>query len=42
MTIITAVEKEYGIRLRNVEIIRLKSVGDLQVLIDAKLHKGSC
>ena len=41
MVIIAAVEKEYGIRLRNVEIIKMKSVGDLQALIDSKLHKGS-
>lgn len=41
MVIIAAVEKEYGIRLRNVEIIKMKSVGDLQALIDLKLRKGS-
>lgn len=41
MVIIAAVEKEYGIRLRNVEIIKMKSVGDLQALINSKLHKGS-
>ena len=36
MQIISAVEQEYGIRFRNVEIIKLKSVGDLQILIDSK------
>lgn len=36
MQIIAAVEQEYGIRLRNLEIIKLKSVGDLQILIDSK------
>jgi acyl carrier protein len=41
MRIITAVEGEYGIRLRNVEIIKLKSVGDLQILIDSKISKGN-
>jgi len=41
MMIITAVEKEYCIRLRNVEIIKMKSVGDLQALIDSKPHKRS-
>lgn len=39
MKIISAVEKSFSIRFRNVEIIRLKSVGDLQTLIDAKLQR---
>jgi len=35
--IIMAVEEAYGIRLRTLEIIRLKNVGELQKLVDNKL-----
>ena len=35
--IIAAVEKEYGIRFRTLEIIRLQTVGDLQAAVDKKL-----
>ncbi len=35
--IICAIEKAYKIKFRNVEIVRLRSVGDLQKLIDQKL-----
>jgi acyl carrier protein len=34
--IITAVENEFKIRIKPLEAIRLKTVGDLQRLIDAK------
>jgi acyl carrier protein len=34
--IITAVEAEYGIHFKTVEVIRLKNVGDLQALVDQK------
>jgi len=34
--IITAVEQEYGIRLTTLEVIRLKTVGDLQKQVDKK------
>lgn len=36
VSILAAVEKEYGIRLRGLEVIRLKTVGDLQALVDRK------
>ena len=32
--IIVAIEKEYNIRLRSLEVIRLKNLGELQALID--------
>ncbi len=32
--IISAVEKEYSVRFKTLEVIRLKSVGDLQKLVD--------
>lgn len=34
--ILSAVEEEYGIRFRAVEVLRLKSIGDLQTLIDSR------
>lgn len=34
--ILTAIEKEYGIRFRSLEVIRLKNIGQLQTLIDTK------
>lgn len=34
--VLVAVEKEYGIRLKSLEVLRLKSVGDLQRLVDSK------
>jgi len=34
--ILSAIEKEYGIRLKVVEILRLNNLGDLQRLIDSK------
>jgi len=35
--IITSIEEGYGIRFKTVEVIRLKNVGQLQRLIDAKM-----
>lgn len=37
--VITAVEAEYGLRFRSVELIRLRNVGDLQALIDRNTPK---
>ncbi len=37
--ILSAVEAEYGIRLRALEVVRLHRVGDLQELIDRKTGK---
>jgi acyl carrier protein len=34
--VLVAVEKEYGIRLKSLEVLRMKNVGDLQRLVDAK------
>jgi len=34
--LIAAIEKEYGIRFKTLEIIRLKNVGDLQAAVDKK------
>jgi acyl carrier protein len=35
--ILTAVENEFGIRFRGLEVVRLKNVGELQALVDKKL-----
>jgi acyl carrier protein len=34
--IIIAIEKNYGIRFKTLEVIRLKNVGQLQRLVDTK------
>ena len=36
VNIITSIEESYGIRFKTLEIIRLKNVGQLQRVIDAK------
>lgn len=35
--VICAIEESYGIRFRTLEVLRLKNVGDLQILVDSKL-----
>jgi acyl carrier protein len=35
--VLAAVEKEFGITFRSLEVLRLKNVGDLQALVDRKL-----
>lgn len=37
VNVILAVEKNYNIRFKNIEILRLKNVGDLQKLVDSKI-----
>ncbi len=34
--IIAAVEAEFGVRLKTLEVLRLKNIGELQALIDSK------
>ncbi|MFA5275295.1 MAG: acyl carrier protein [Candidatus Omnitrophota bacterium] len=34
---LAVIEKEYGIRFKTVEVLRLKNLGDLQVLVDNKI-----
>lgn len=38
--ILAAVEKEYGIRFRGLEVVRLKNVGELQDLVARKKQQG--
>lgn len=40
LTIIAAVEKEFGVRLKSLEVLRLKNIGELQRLVDRKLGKA--
>lgn len=37
INVIIAVEKEYGVRFKNIDILRLKNIGDLQKLVDSKV-----
>jgi acyl carrier protein len=37
VAILAAVEKEFGVRFRSLEVIRLRSIGELQALLDRKL-----
>ena len=36
VAIITAVEAEYGVRFSTLEVLRLKTIGDLQTLVERK------
>lgn len=36
INVIIAVEKEYSVRFKNIEVLRLKCIGDLQKLVDSK------
>lgn len=40
MRIIAAVEQRFKIRLRGLEVMGLKKIGDLQALVDRKTKKG--
>jgi acyl carrier protein len=37
--IISAVEAEYGIRFKTLDLLKLRNVGDLQVLVDRQIAK---
>ena len=39
--ILCAVEQEYGIRFRTMEVLRLRNVGELQALVDRKLEEAA-
>ena len=40
LNVITAVEKEYSIRFKAYELLKLKDVGDLQDVINSKLSSA--
>mgnify|MGYP001613471680 FL=1 len=39
VSILAAVEDEFGVRFKGLEVIRLKNVGELQALVDRKCKK---
>ncbi len=39
VNIILAVEKNFSVKFKSYEVLRLKNVGDLQKLVDSKLGK---
>jgi acyl carrier protein len=39
INVVSAVEGQFGVRFKNVEVLKLKNVGDLQRLVDSKLGK---
>lgn len=39
VNVITAIEKNYGVRFKSIEVLKCKNVGDLQKLIDSKLNQ---
>ena len=41
VNVILAVEKHFNIRFKNLEVLRLKNVGELQKLVDTKLGKNN-
>jgi len=40
INVILAVEKEYKIRFKNIEILRLRNIGELQDLINSKIQNA--
>lgn len=38
INVILAVEKEYNVRFKNIEVLKLKNIGDLQKLVDSKTN----
>lgn len=39
VNVVLAVEKQFGVRFSNVEVLRLTNVGELQRLVNSKLTK---
>jgi len=39
INVILAIEKEYNLRFKSIEVLRCKNIGELQKLIDSKLPK---
>lgn len=37
--VIAAIERAYAIRFKTLEVLRMKNIGDLQRLVDAKLAR---
>ena len=39
INVIVAIEKEFQVRFRSIEVLKCKNLGDLQKLVDSKLNK---
>jgi acyl carrier protein len=39
INVILAIEKEYGVRFKSIEVLKCKNIGDLQKLCDSKIAK---
>lgn len=39
INVILAIEKEYGVRFKSIEVLKCKNIGDLQKLCDSKVAK---
>jgi acyl carrier protein len=39
INVILAIEKEYGVRFKSIEVLKCKNIGDLQKLCDSKAAK---
>lgn len=37
VNVITALEKDYNVRFKGIEILKCKNIGDLQKLVDSKI-----
>jgi len=38
INVILAVEKEYMVRFKNIEVLKLKNIGELQKMVDSKTN----
>lgn len=41
LNVITSIEKEFGIRFKTLELLKLKNIGELQQIINQKLGSGN-
>lgn len=40
INVILAIEKEYNLKFKGIEILKIKNIGELQQLIDSKLPQN--
>lgn len=39
INVIVAIEKEFGVKFKSIEVLKCKNIGDLQKLVDSKVNK---
>lgn len=39
INVIMAIEKEFALRFKSIEVLKCRNIGDLQKLIDSKMNK---